>query len=81
MCHAWFHFTAEEELAANIDYGTDFEDGIPVVAEGTTFNIHGGRDMFAKRSPAKMAKPPIAKKPSQEIIARHMNPYKPLSHE
>lgn len=30
----------------DLDYGTDFEDGIPVIAEGTTFNIHGGRDMF-----------------------------------
>ena len=52
-----------------IDYGTDFEDGVPVVAEGTTFNIHGGRDVFAKRSPVKTAsvgsgKPTIAKKPS-----------------
>lgn len=53
----------------SVDYGTDFEDGVPVVAEGTTFNIHGGRDMFAKRSPVKTSehgKPPIAKKPSVE---------------
>lgn len=54
------------------DYGTDFEDGVPVVAEGTTYNIHGGRDMFAKRSPTKSLsarnKPPIAKKPSLDKL-------------
>ncbi|XP_067945192.1 serine-rich adhesin for platelets-like [Watersipora subatra] len=26
----------------------DLEDDVPIVPEGTTFNIHGGRDMFGK---------------------------------
>lgn len=54
-------------------YGVEMEDDVPFVAEGTTFNIHGGRDMFAKRSSAKVIskdRPPIAKKPSLERIAR-----------
>ena len=47
----------------------DLEDDVPVVAEGTTYNIHGGRDMFAKRTPTKKReKPPIAKKPTLERV-------------
>jgi len=47
----------------------DFKNGVPYVAEGTTFNIHGGRDMFAKVS-VSSTKPPIAKKPSLDKIVR-----------
>lgn len=50
----WFSVTAKDGEGAEV----------PFVAEGTTFNIHGGRDMFAK------TKPPIAKKPSLERLAR-----------
>ena len=49
--------------------GMEFEDGIPVVAEDTTYNIHGGRDVFAKQSPLKSAaKPAVPRKPSLEKI-------------
>ena len=68
-----------------LDYAAELEDDVPVVAEGTTFNIHGGRDMFAMRSPAKKteksSKLPIAKKPSLERIALARNLQKQLSNE
>lgn len=61
----------DEELSRTCGYGTEFLDGIPVVAEDTTYNIHGGRDMFAKHSSVKTKKhPPVAKKPSKEQVEK-----------
>lgn len=62
-------FIADEELSHSYDYGTEFRDGIPVVADDTSYNIHGGRDMFAKLSPARgKIPPPVARKPSKEQV-------------
>lgn len=61
--------TGDEELSRTYNYGTEFRDGIPVVADNTSYNIHGGRDMFAKYSPAKpRIPPPVARKPSKEQV-------------